>query len=102
MDLGALIVVIGTGALVDALADVQLGKDVVVTLLAASLLLLVLSVVGRVTGQYGIVTALAFLYLLASLFKNYKNVPILTELVAGADNAAPVSSNPSARHAGIS
>lgn len=94
MDLGALIVVVGTGALVDALADIQLGKDVVVTLLAAGMLLLALSIVGRATGEYGIVTAIAFLYLLASVFKNYKNVPIITEL-AGA-KSTPVTNTPAA------
>lgn len=94
MDQGALIVVVGTGALIDALADIDQGKEVVVTLLAASMLLLILSAVGRATGEYGIVTALAFLYLLASAFKNYQHVPALTGLFKG--GSASVSSTGSA------
>lgn len=80
MDEGALIVVVGIGALIDALADINQGKEVVVTLLAASLMLLILSALGRATGQYGFATALAFLYLLASLFKNWDHVPAITGL----------------------
>jgi hypothetical protein len=101
MDLGALIIIVASGATVDALADINQGKEVVVTLIAASILLLVLSAVGRATGQYGLVSAVAFLYLLSSVFKNYQHVPMLMELVHGSASAptAPTvtgSANPSA------
>lgn len=98
MDLGALIIVVGAGASIDALADLKAGKDVVVTLIAASFLLLILAAVGRATGQYGIVTALAFLYLLASAFTNYKNVPMLTGLFPTTSASAPAPANPTTLH----
>lgn len=119
MDMGALIIIVGAGALIDALADLNQKKDVAVTLIAASLLLLILAALGRATGQYGLASALAFLYLLGSAFKNYKNVPALssffggsgTATVTGSANpgAAPstpgytpgFSSSPSAGHTGI-
>jgi predicted benzoate:H+ symporter BenE len=115
MDMGALIVIVGTGALIDALADINQGKEVVVTLLAASMLLLILSALARATGQYGLASALAFLYLLASAFKNYKNVPMIQGLfgaqshtvsqtpAASGSTTGPnfYSSNPSAGHLGI-
>lgn len=118
MDMGALIVIVGTGALIDALADINQGKQVVTTLLAASLLLLILSALGRATGQYGFASALAFLYLLASAFKNYQHVPMIQSLLGakftgsgvtttaaanGASAGSPTSysSSPTAGHLGI-
>lgn len=80
MDFGSLIIIIGAGATIDAVSDVKQGKTVVPAMLAAAFLLVLLSAIGRVTGRYGITGAFAFLYLLASVFKNYKNIPALNDL----------------------
>jgi len=70
MDLSGLIIIIGAGATIDALADVSKKKEAITPILAGGLLVVILGAVGQVTGQWKLVTALATLYLLAALFVN--------------------------------
>lgn len=83
MDFGSLILVIGAGGLVDVLADINTGKEVIIPIIGASLLIVILGSIGRATGQWELVTALAVLYLLASVMKNYKNVPAIASVLSG-------------------
>lgn len=83
MDLGSLIIIIGVGATADTVADVHQGKSPVVPVLGAGLLLVILGAVGKVTGQWGLVAALAVLYLLASLLNNWRNIPALSSPTNG-------------------
>lgn len=78
MDFGSLIVIVGIGATVDVLADIHQGKPAITPLLGAALLLVILAAVGKVTNQWGLVSAVAFLYVLASFLNNWKNVPAIT------------------------
>lgn len=81
MDFSALLIIVGSGATINVLADLNKGREAVVPMLGAAFLLVILTAVGRVSGQWGLVSALAALYLLASLFKNYKNVPALASVL---------------------
>lgn len=81
MDFGSLIVIVGIGATVDTLADIHTGKPPIVPLLGAGLLLIILAAIGKVTGQWGLVAAVAFLYVIASFLNNWKNVPALTSAI---------------------
>lgn len=74
MDFGSLIVIVGIGATVDVLADVQTGKPPIVPLLGAGLMLIILAAIGRVTGQWGLVAAVAFLYVIASFLRHWPTV----------------------------
>lgn len=82
MDFGSLLIIVGVGATVDVLADVHTGKPPIVPLLGAGVLLVVLAAVGRVTGQWGLVSALAFLYVIASFLNNWKNVPAISSALS--------------------
>lgn len=77
MDFGALLIVVGAGGIVDTVASIRGGREPVVPLLGAAFLLVILSAIGRVTGEWGFVTAAAFLYLIASIFTNWKELPSL-------------------------
>lgn len=78
MDFGSLLVIVGIGATVDVLADIHTGKPAVVPMLGAGVLLVILAAVGRITGQWALVSALAFLYVIASFLNNWKNVPAIS------------------------
>lgn len=81
MDFGALILTIAAGGIVDVLADLHLGKPPIVPLMGAAFLIVILGFVGRITGQWTMVTIVALLYVIASFLKNWKNVPALSSAI---------------------
>lgn len=70
MSFDSLVLIIGIGALFDAMADMDKKKSPVVALIGASVLVVILGTVGKLTKQWGLVSALAFLYVLWSVLTN--------------------------------
>lgn len=81
MDFGALILTIAAGGIVDVLADLHTGKPPIVPVMGAAFLIVILGFVGRITGQWTLVTIVALLYVITSFLKNWKNVPALSQAI---------------------
>jgi hypothetical protein len=75
MDFGALVLTVAAGGIVDTLASLNKGQEPIVPIMGAGLLIVILGMVGRITGQWTLVTMLAVLYVLSSFLKNWKYVP---------------------------
>ena len=74
MDFPALLLIIGAGAVVDSLGDIDRKREPIIPLLGAGLLIVILGTIGRVTGQWKLVAAAAFLYLIGSVLTNYSTL----------------------------
>lgn len=96
MDFSALLIVVGAGATVDTLGSIERGREPIVPLIGSAFLLIILAAFGRVTGEWRLVTALAFLFLIASVFQNFSTFTHNSGkgIVASLTKQAPPSVSP--------
>lgn len=82
MNFWTLFAIIGVGATVDAMAaghNPGRTSSPVVVIVAASILLFILAIIGSATNRWGIVSALASIYLLVSLLENFQHIPSISK-----------------------